>query len=102
MYGSSRIASARERTTRATFGIIGKPIAMTRFTSMPSTMFLPSTATTVIASMMIGNDSSTSMMRWMTRSILPPKYAETTPMIAPIVEPTNDARKPTASAVRAP
>ena len=40
---------------------------------MPSTMFLPSTATTVIASTMIGNDSSTSMMRWMTRSILPPK-----------------------------
>ena len=75
---------------------------MIRFTSRPSTTLLPSTATTVIASTMIGNDSSTSMTPWMMRSVLPPKYADTTPMIAPAVEPMKDAMKPIASAVRAP
>ena len=69
---------------------------------MPSTTKLPSTATTVIASTMIGNESSTSITPWMKRSILPPKYAEATPITAPAVHPRNEAMKPIASAVRAP
>ncbi|MNC86241.1 hypothetical protein D3C83_18850 [compost metagenome] len=69
---------------------------------MPNTTLLPSTATTVIASTMIGNESSTSMTPWTKRSVLPPKYAEATPITAPTVDPRKDAMKPMASAVRAP
>ena len=58
---------------RAIFGTIGKAMATMRFMSTPNTSHLPSTATTTIARMMIGNASMMSTMRWMRLSMRPPK-----------------------------
>ncbi len=42
------------------------------------------------------------MMRWMTLSILPPKYADAAPMMAPSVQPVKADDRPMIRAVRAP
>ncbi len=63
---------------------------------------VPSAATTAMAMTMSGNESSTSMSRWMSWSVFPPTYAPMIPRTRPTVQPTTDAVKPTRSAVRAP
>ena len=53
--------------------MIGSAMAAIRFQSTPNAVRLPSTATTTIASTMIGNDSMMSTTRWMALSMRPPK-----------------------------
>ena len=96
-YGSSRIASALERTTRAQRGSIGIAIA-----SMTLTAPVPRITTTASARMMSGKARSTSITRSSSRSVRPPKYALATPSTRPSVPPMNDAPRPTKSAVREP
>jgi len=62
--------SALERTTRETRGMIGTVIAAMTLPILSSPV--PSAATTAIAITMSGNDSSTSMRRWMVASVRPP------------------------------
>src|SRR5712692_12065345 len=62
MYGISTIASALERTTRATRGMIGTVIAAITFMILSSPV--PRAATTAIAMTMSGKLRSTSMSRW--------------------------------------
>ena len=73
MNGMATIDSVEERATRAILGMIGRAIAAIRFQSTPSAVRLPSTATTTMASTMIGNDNRMSTTRWMALSMRPPK-----------------------------
>ena len=65
MNGICAIDSVEDRAMRAIFGMIGSAMAAIRLKSTPNTSRLPSTATTTIASTMIGNDSMMSTTRWM-------------------------------------
>ena len=73
MKGMATIESVDARATRSILGMIGRVIAAIRLKSMPSHWRLPSTATTTMASTMIGNDSMMSTRRWMALSMRPPK-----------------------------
>ncbi len=89
--------SALERMTSAQRGIMGIVIAVMRFG-----IVLPRMATMARARMMSGKAIKISMKRWRYRSTLPPKNALPTPRMAPSVEPTTAAPKPTMRAVREP
>ena len=73
MKGMATIDSVDARATRAIRGTIGIAMAAIRLKSMPNSVRLPSTATTTMASTMIGNDSMMSTTRWMALSMRPPK-----------------------------
>jgi len=62
------MASALERQTRAARGTIG-----TRMVRMTLKVPLPRMATTARARMISGNERKMSMIRWMPRSMRPPK-----------------------------
>jgi hypothetical protein len=67
MYSRERIDSVEARIRRTQAGTTPRPTAITTLT-MPT----PSTATRARASRNPGNDNSTSITRWMTRSSQPP------------------------------
>ena len=73
MNGMATIDSVEARATRAILGTIGSVMAAIRLKSMPNSVRLPSTATTTMASTMMGNDSMMSTTRWMALSMRPPK-----------------------------
>ncbi len=100
MYGMFTMLRALDRTTRATRGMTGTVIAAMTLPILPSPV--PSAATTAMAMTMSGKLSRTSIRRWMSWSARPPRYAPTTPSTRPRLHPTNEAVKPTRSAVRDP
>ncbi|GBD28681.1 hypothetical protein HRbin31_00702 [bacterium HR31] len=85
------------RTTSSARGAKDRAMATTRF-AVP----LPRMATIAMARTMRGKDTRMSVIRWITKSTVPPKYADATPTRAPTVAPARDADSPTSNAVRAP
>ena len=75
---------------------------MITFISIPATTVFGKTAITTIAKTTIGNDNIRSISLWIIKSILPPKYADVVPIIAPTVQPINADKKPIDKAVLAP
>jgi len=97
MYCISRMDSTLARMMRAARGMMGIEMAMTTFWTDG-----PSAADITRASTSKGNPCRMSSSRWEIRSVFPPKYALSSPMIPPKTLPRSVDSAPTTSETRAP
>ena len=97
MYCISRMLSTLARITRAARGMIGTEMAMMTFRTEG-----PSEADMTRASTSSGNPCRMSSSRCVMRSVLPPAYADSSPMMPPSTEPSSVLPVPTTSETQAP